>query len=200
MNHRFPWPSFERWVHLFYKNLVYKRKFAAFGRNSFLSPFSEIVNMERIHIAENVKILHGAWIMALDSINGQQFSPRITIGENSYIGHHVTLSCVNKIAVGRDVTFGDNVYVADNEHSYGDISMNIMKQPLVTGEITIGDNTWVGKNSVIFGNVTIGHNVIIGANSVVSKDVPPFTVVAGSPARVVKTYDQGSSSWVVRKP
>ena len=109
-------------------------------------------------------------------------------------------SCVNRITIGRDVTFGDNVYVADNEHSYGDITRHVMKQPLVVGSVTIGDNVWVGKNSVIFGNVTIGNNAIIGANSVWSRDVPPLTIVAGSPARAVKRYDHDASRWVGIKP
>ena len=54
------------------------------------------------------------------------------------------------------------------------------------GRITIQDNVWIGDNAVILSGVTIGEGAIVGANSVVTKDVPPFTVVGGVPARIIK--------------
>lgn len=197
MNHKFPWFSFEKNLHwLFYKRLLFGKRFKKYGKGSYVSPFSDITNLERISIGEKVQILRGAWIMAIDQYSGQLFDPEIVINDETYIGHDVTLSCVNRIDIGKGVTFGDNVYVADNEHTFDDVTQSVMKQPLTVGSISIGDFTWVGKNSVIFGNVTIGNNVIIGANSVVTKSIAPYTIAVGSPAKAIKHYDHNSGRWV----
>lgn len=149
MNHKFPWFSFERQLHRFYKYLIYRRRFKNYGKGTFLSPFSEIMNMQHIRIGANVTILHGAWIMAIEEYGDSKFQPEIEIGDNTYIGHDVTLSCTNNIKIGNDVTFGDNVYVADCAHSYEDLKKNILKQNLKIGKVVIGDRAWLGKNSVV---------------------------------------------------
>jgi acetyltransferase-like isoleucine patch superfamily enzyme len=196
MNHRFPWFLFEVRLHWFYKHLVFNRKLKKYGKGSFLSPFSEVINMSCISIGERVTILHGAWIIAIEEYAGQKYDPQITIGDSTYIGHNVTLSCVNRIDIGRDVTFGDNVYIADNAHSYEDISRNIYTQELRPGKIVIGDRAWVGKNAVITNDVEIGEHAIVGANSFVNRSVPPYTIVVGNPARPVKAYDFEQQKWV----
>lgn len=63
-----------------------------------------------------------------------------------------------------------------------------MQRPLTSkGSVVIEDNVWIGQNAVILSGVTIGHGSIIGTNSVVSGDIPPDSVAAGSPARVIKS-------------
>lgn len=196
MNHKFPWYSFERKLHWIYKNLIYKRRFLKYGPNSFLSPFSEIINMQHIEIGSGVTILHGAWLVAIKEYAGQKFNPAILIGDNTYIGHHVTISCANSVIIGRDVTFGDNVFIADNAHSYEGVNVNIYTQQLKIGKIVIGDRAWLGKNVVVTSNVEIGEHAIVGANSFVSKSVPPYTIVAGNPARPLKQFDHEKQDWV----
>lgn len=196
MHHKFPWFSFESQLHLFYKHLVYKRRFKRFGAGTFVSPFSEIINMQHIRIGENVSILHGAWIMAIEQYAEATYEPEIEIGNNTYIGHQVTISCINSIKIGNDVTFGDNVYVSDNSHSYDDLKKSILSQELKMGSIAIGDRAWLGKNSVITYNVAIGEHSIVAANSFVNKSVPPYTIVAGNPAQPVKKYDFDKAAWI----
>lgn len=196
MNHKFPWFSFERQLHWFYKHLVYRKKFKKYGAGSFLSPFSEIMNMQHIMVGNNATILHGAWIMAIENYAGSDFKPEISIGDNTYIGHMVTLSCSNKISIGNDVTFGDNVYVSDCTHSYEDLKTSILKQKLKVGSIVIGDRAWLGKNSVVTYDVEIGEHAIVGANSFVNRSVPPYTIVSGNPARPIKKFDFEKQAWV----
>lgn len=196
MNHKFPWFSFERKLHILYKYLVFKRKFKCYGVGSFVSPFSEIMNMQHIKIGERVTMLSGAWIMAIEEYADVSHKPEITIGDDTYIGHQVTISCVNSIAIGSNVTFGDNVYISDCTHSHEDIRTNILKQKLKVGKVTIGDRAWLGKNSVVAYNVEIGEHSIVGANSFVNKTVPPYTIVAGNPARPIKKYDTRSQEWI----
>lgn len=196
MNHKFPWFSFEKQLHWLYKHLVYRRRFKKYGAGSFLSPFSEIMNMQHITVGNNATILHSAWIMAIEEYAGSGFKPEIIIGDNTYIGHMVTLSCTNKIIIGNDVTFGDNVYISDCTHSYEDLKTSILKQKLKVGSIVIGDRAWLGKNSVVAYDVEIGEHAIVGANSFVNRSVPPYTIVSGNPARPIKKFDFDKQEWV----
>ena len=199
MNHKFPYFSFERQLHLIYKLFIFKRRFKYFGVNSFVSPFSEIINMQHIHIGDRVWILSGAWIVATTTYADVQYKPYIEIGNNTYIGHYVTLSCSNIIRIGENVTLGDNVYIADCTHSYEDINANIMKQKLKTGTVTIGNRAWIGKNSVIAYNVEIGEHAIIGANSFVNRSIPAYTVASGNPAVPLKKFNFEKQQWISLK-
>jgi acetyltransferase-like isoleucine patch superfamily enzyme len=196
MNHKFPWFSFERQLFLLYRAFVFKKRFKHLGSDSFVSPFSEIINMQNISIGDKVSILSGAWIMTTEKYANDHFKPSLAIGNNTYIGHNLTLSCTNRITIGEDVTFGDNVYVADCTHSYEDIKTSIMKQKLKSGQIAIGNRAWIGKNSVIAYDLEIGEHAVIGANSFVNKSVPAYTIVVGNPAVPVKKYDFNNQQWV----
>ena len=90
----------------------------------------------------------------------------------------------------------DKVYISDNTHSYQDPNVPILSQPVMyIGDVKIGDNVWIGENVSILG-VEIGRNSVIAANSVVNKNIPPFSVAAGCPAKVVKHFDFEKGVWV----
>ena len=82
------------------------------------------------------------------------------------------------------------VFISDHDHGSTDINKNLHEQPLTeNGHIEIGDNVFIGVKSSILKNVTIGNRSVVAANAVVIKDVPPFTIVAGNPAKIMKRYD-----------
>jgi len=131
---------------------------------------------------------------------------KITIGDNVYMGK-VTLISKTEISIGNNVTmaWGITLYdhdahssdwkerQYDNERVYNDYlnhdgNLNVSKDWSVvkTKKITVEDNVWIGFDSLILKGVTIGKGAVIAAKSVVTKDVPPYTVVAGNPAIVVK--------------
>ena len=91
---------------------------------------------------------------------------------------------------------GANVLVSDNSHGQlieEQLSFQPSKRPLYSkGCIKIEENVWIGENVSILGGVTIGNGAIIGANSVVTHDVPPFSLAAGAPAKIIKTPKKGS--------
>ncbi len=91
--------------------------------------------------------------------------------------------------------FSAYVYISDCSHQYGP-NMDIMDSPLEFKPVEIGDHCFVGIGSCIMPGVHMGNYVVVGANSVVTKDVPDYCMVAGSPARVIKKWDNGKYEWV----
>lgn len=123
----------------------------------------------------------------------------IIIGERCFIGENSRIWSANKIIIGNDVLISHNVNIMDtNSHELNDVErangfMQIInsghsKQPgnILTAPISIGNNAWIGFNSIILKGVVIGNGAIIAAGSVVTKDVPPYTIVAGNPAKIIK--------------
>lgn len=129
----------------------------------------------------------GCW----EKYGEQTFTPSITIGDHCNIGEYNHLTACNQIKIGNGLLTGRYVYIGDNAHgglSWEEAAIPPEDRPLCSkGEIVIGNNVWIGDKATILGGVTIGDNVIVGANSVVTHDVPSHCVVAGMPAKVVKS-------------
>lgn len=116
------------------------------------------------------------------------------------IGHH-TLVGISNVIIG-PVTLGNHIILAQHvvmsglNHIYEDISRPIVDQNVRTAPIVIEDDCWIAANVVITAGVTIGKHSIIAAGAVVTKDVPPYSIAAGNPAKVIKQYDEGKGEWV----
>ncbi len=117
----------------------------------------------------------------------------IIIGERTRIGLSNTL--IGPVRVGNDVMFAQNIVASGLNHTYEDISMSIHDQKVTTAEIKIEDEAWIGANAVIVAGVTIGKHSVVAAGSVVTKDVPPYSIVAGNPARLLKQYNWETKKW-----
>lgn len=108
----------------------------------------------------------------------------ISVGENFYTNHNVTILDAAK------VTFGDNVFIAPNcvfstaGHAIDSEQRNRGLE--IALPITVGDSVWIGANVSVLPGVTIGSNTIIGAGSVVNKDIPDGVIACGNPCRVIR--------------
>ncbi|HEX9402557.1 MAG TPA: acyltransferase [Anaeromyxobacter sp.] len=192
----YPRTLVERLLFVFISRWILRLRLKSFGKNSFVSPFVEILGPNHVSIGSRVNIRHDTCLLAIERYAGVAHAPSISVGDGTYIGQYCTVSCINHVHIGADVTFGDNVYVADSAHGFSPPDRHVMDQPLVKGSITIGDRAWLGKNTVVTHNVTIGEGAVVGANSFVNRDVPPYTIVAGNPAVPVKRYDFEKAQWV----
>ncbi|OOM77955.1 putative acetyltransferase [Clostridium puniceum] len=139
----------------------------------------------------------------------QKDSGLIEVGNRSYIANNTKLICVNKIKIGNDVLISWDCTIYDNDsHSvkweerkydvinmindyekYGYINENKDWSNVTSKPIIIEDKVWIGFGVTILKGVTIGEGAIIAAKSLVTKDVPPYSVVAGNPATIVKVLD-----------
>jgi len=117
----------------------------------------------------------------------------VYIGERTRIGLGNTL--IGPVKIGNDVMFAQNVVLSGLNHGYTDISMPISSQQVDTKLIIIEDEVWIGANAVVTAGVTVGKHSIVAAGCVVVKDVPPYTIVGGNPAKPLKYYNFDSGKW-----
>lgn len=143
-----------------------------------------------ISIGNRVSIGKNVTLTAWDSYQDQRFNPEIKIGDNSSIGDDSHITAINRIVIGNNVRSGKKILITDNSHGASDLRLIDIapnKRPLYSkGPVIIEDNVWIGEKASIMPGVHVGYGSIIAANSVVTKDVPPYCVVAGIPAKVVK--------------
>jgi acetyltransferase-like isoleucine patch superfamily enzyme len=115
--------------------------------------------------------------------------PTLRIGDRSFLGHGVTITCNREVVIEEDVLIASNCKISDYDGHAHSLSRRLVDAAPSEDEIRpvrICRGAWIGAGSLIMKGVTVGEGVIVGANSVVTHDAPAYTVIAGSPARVVK--------------
>ena len=117
---------------------------------------------------------------------------RVVAGPGGYISQHSVLEAHRDctIRIGRNCSIGDFVRISTSNR-FPDQDFSREPHSIRTGNVTIGDYCWIGTHVYIKEGVTIGENSIIGANSVVTKDIPPFSIAAGAPCRVLRKKNLG---------
>ena len=118
----------------------------------------------------------------------------VQIGNNTLIGMGNTI--IGPITIGNDVIFAQNIVASALNHAYSDVTKPIHSQPILTSPIIVEDECWIAANVVITAGVTIGKHSVVGAGSVVTKSVPPYSVVVGNPAKVIKQYNFEKAEWI----
>ncbi len=110
---------------------------------------------------------------------------KLVVHGGTFLNTNATLNCFHHIEIGKGCAISDNVCIADSDSHCIDGQKDKVMAPIV-----IGDHAWIGKNVTVLKGVTIGNGAVIGAGSVVTKDVPPNTIVAGNPAKIIKTIER----------
>lgn len=141
---------------LFFRGLFYKMLFSASGKKLIIYP--------------NVYII---------------FSHKISVGDRVAINVGTYLEGRGGIKMGNNILIGPNVVFATAGHGNSRTDIPMFQQPVTLGEIVIEDDVWIGANVVINMGVTIHKGCIIAAGSVVTKDVPPYSVYGGVPAKFI---------------
>ena len=108
----------------------------------------------------------------------------VIIGDHTRIGLHNTI--IGPVDIGNHVNLAQGITVTALNHNFSDTNKRIDEQGVSTNPVTIEDDVWIGANAVILPGVTIGEHCVVAAGAVVTKDVPPHSLVAGVPAKVIK--------------
>lgn len=127
---------------------------------------------------------YASGVMIWDGVHVDSPS-RLKIGERSSINRSCVLNCAGGVDIGRDVLIGPGVVVYSQNHRYADANVPISRQGYDTARVVIQDDVWIGARAVILPGVTLGRGAVVAAGAVVTKDVPPFVVVGGVPARAI---------------
>jgi len=118
----------------------------------------------------------------------------VIIGDRTLVGMSNVL--IGPLRIGNDVIMAQNIVLSGLNHGYLDVKIPIRDQPCTTAEIVVEDEVWIGANSVITAGVRIGRHAVVAGGSVVTKDVPPYTIVGGNPARPLKAYHSETGQWL----
>lgn len=116
--------------------------------------------------------------------------PALVIGDGTFIGHECSFNLRHGIHIGRQCLLAGGIVIQDNDGHPIDAVARRAGEPApesAVAAVTIADGVWIGRRAMILKGVTLGENAIVGAGSVVLHDVPANTIVAGNPARVIRT-------------
>jgi acetyltransferase-like isoleucine patch superfamily enzyme len=159
----------------------------AFARWPLHGDVLEAFDDGRLEIGANTLLEPDVWITV-------PAPGRVRIGEGTFLNIGVMVAAVDLVEIGSHCMLANGCFVTDANHRFDDPDKPVPWQGFTTkGPTRIGDNVWLGANVVVTSGVTIGERCVIGANSVVTQDIPPFSIAAGAPAKVLRavTYDGG---------
>lgn len=137
-----------------------------------------------VRIGNNVSILRNTIIECTGVM--RNLGEGLTIGNHVGIAQNCFIQVRGSVDIGNYVIFGPYVKIFSERHNFEDINTPIVEQGETRLNVRIEDNVWIGANATLLGGVTIGQGSIIGAGAVVTNDVPPFSIVAGVPAKIIK--------------
>lgn len=157
------------------------------GSDLIIEDFAEIncLSKQKIVLGNRVSIGKFAIIRPSNAYGGP-VGEGLKMGDNSNIGAYNYIGCSGYIEIGNDVMLGPRVGLFAENHNFEDPERTIKEQGVTKKFIKIEDDCWIGTSSVIVAGVTVGKGSVVAAGSVVTKDVPPYSVVAGAPARIIK--------------
>ena len=145
-----------------------------------------------IHIGDDSFVMHGAVLHVYNFRNLPHAF--IRIGAASLIGELNVLRGQGGITIGDRVYTGPSVQILAVNHVYDDPRRPMVEQGITAQGITIEDDVWIGAGAIIGDGITVGRGSVVAAGAVVTKDVPPRSVVAGVPAKVIKTIEAPENS------
>lgn len=166
----------------------------------FLFPFARValsarlIGMRSIAIGRNTLVSSRTWLNVNHPARGRK---SIVIGNNCIIGENNFLSSGRLIEIGDYVITAKDCAFLGSTHAYSDPCVPYGWSATSDRDtISVGTNCFFGYGAQVIGNVSIGRGSVVGANAVVRKDVPPFSLVVGDPASVIKRYNFNEKKWI----
>lgn len=158
------------------------------GKNFIAQDHCEINGLSQKGLTFGDKVTIGSYaIIRPTNLYGGEAGVGLKVGNNSSIGPYGYIGCSGYIEIGDNVMISPRVSIYSENHNFGDSERPMIEQGVTRSFVKIEDDCWIAANSILLAGVTVGKGSIVAAGSVVTKDVPPFSIVAGNPAQVIKS-------------
>jgi len=157
----------------------------SFGQNV------QILGLNNVAIGEGTAIGDDTWL----NVCNRDDRVRLTIGRCVLVGRQSMISVGGELEIGSYCLFAPRVFVSDADHVVENITKPYIEQGYSKGRVVVEENCWLGINTVITGSITVARGCVVAANAVVTRDTPPFSVLAGTPATILKMFNPATSAW-----
>lgn len=181
--------------------LRYKPVLKHLGKHSALRFGNRFLGGKYISLGDRVTLGKGAVFAVYPTFGGKQ-NPLLTdeaggihIGNGTSANRDLTIYCAHRVEIGQNVLMGSGILITDNDHGTDPTLPDYASQPLAAAPVRIGDGCWIGERASVLSGVTVGEHSIVAAGAVVTHDVPPYSIVAGVPAKVIKQWNSETKRW-----
>lgn len=163
------------------------------SKKSFYANNTQFIGISNISIGDFCTIGENTRITVNDRTSKDV---KVRIFNNVYIGRNNFFTVGGGIEIKEYSILGDNCSFLCSNHCFDNpLFPYSLSGSTINQQISLGVNCWLGINVTIIGNVKVGHGSVIGANSLVTKDIPPFSLVVGNPARIIKRFNFNTQEW-----
>jgi acetyltransferase-like isoleucine patch superfamily enzyme len=137
------------------------------------------------------RLIVGPWSWIGDGVALRSHHGRVTVGAKVILGGGTVVNSYLDVTIGDGALIADGVHITDFDHRTERVDVPIKDQGIVTSPVRIGPDVWLGRGVTVLRGVDIGEGCVVGAHAVVTRDLPPFSVAVGVPARVVRSRRDG---------
>lgn len=177
--------------------------FASMGAKVSIHPtcFIDRKNAHRIKLGSGIRIEKDTCLGLSVPPDEERDEPVIVIEDNCVLHWRTQVGAKNRIHLERDVLVAQDVLIVDQNHAYENTTVPIVDQGFTPGgTIRIGEGSYIGHGSAIIssrGDLVLGRNCVVAAHAVVTRSAPPYSVLSGNPAIIVRQFDPAKQAWVV---
>lgn len=169
--------------------VLYKVRFGKILMPSYIGPPIFLYKEKNIYLGKKVRIYPGLRCECHN--NGKVIiKDNVSIGQNL----HIT-SSGNELIINKNTTISGNVFITNIDHDYKEVGKHILEQRYLEKKTIIGENCFIGYGVAIQAGTTLGKQCIVGAHSVVRGEFPDYSVIVGTPAKVIKKYNFETKMW-----
>ena len=193
------WPAFCQRCSILWRNLYsayIRHQFRQCGELKLGSTQLHLFGLRYMEFGDQVEMHFNARVQCIDYVQptDQHFKPRLILHDHVVVQAMCHIGCIDRVEIGEWSTMGARCYITDHTHggtSREELLLPPRKRPLVSrGPVKIGKYVHLGEGVCVMPGVTIGDYSVIGAGAVVTRDIPPFSIAVGSPAKVIKQITQ----------